>query len=171
MAGRDGLEPPTSSSRGKRSAAELPAYGGEARDRTENRWNQNPLLCQLSYLPTWHKPWIPAADLNRALLITKQVRRHLRLQGTEPIPGLEPGFLNYKSSASPPTLDRRKQRRRLTIGRTRAEAQVRDSNPHFRQLGAARRLRSGNLDVGNVALCQLSYGRKLMERSPGVQPG
>jgi hypothetical protein len=26
--------------------------------------------------------WIPAADLNRALLITKQVRRHLRLQGT-----------------------------------------------------------------------------------------
>ena len=39
--------------------------------------------------------WIPAADLNRALLITKQVRRHLRLQGMEPIPGLEPGFLNY----------------------------------------------------------------------------
>ena len=32
--------------------------------------------------------WIPAADLNRALLITKQVRRHLRLQGTtlEPRP-------------------------------------------------------------------------------------
>ena len=52
MAGRDGVEPPTSSSRGKRSAAELPAYGGEARGRTENRWNQNPLLCQLSYLPT-----------------------------------------------------------------------------------------------------------------------
>ena len=26
--------------------------------------------------------WIPAADLNRALLITKQVRRHLRLRGT-----------------------------------------------------------------------------------------
>ncbi len=26
--------------------------GGEARDRTGNRWNQNPLLCQLSYLPT-----------------------------------------------------------------------------------------------------------------------
>ena len=118
-----------------------------------------------------HEPWIPAADLNRALLITKQVRRHLRLQGMEPIPGLDPGFLNYKSSASPPTLGRRKQRRRPTVRRARAEAQVRDSNPHFRQLGAARRLRSGNLDVGNIALCQLSYGRKLMERSPGVQPG
>ena len=35
----------------------------------------------LSYTGTLTN-WIPAADLNRALLITKQVRRHLRLQGT-----------------------------------------------------------------------------------------
>jgi hypothetical protein len=31
---------------------DLSRNGGEARNRTENRWNQNPLLCQLSYLPT-----------------------------------------------------------------------------------------------------------------------
>ena len=45
--------------------------------------------------------WSLAADLNRALLLTKQARRHLRLQGTlmERNPGVQPGWLVWKTSA------------------------------------------------------------------------
>ena len=47
--------------------------------------------------------WSLAADLNRALLLTKQASRHLRLQGTlmvmERNPGIQPGWLVWKTSA------------------------------------------------------------------------
>src|ERR1019366_6284530 len=52
--------------------------------------------------------WIPAADLNRALLITKQVRRHLRLRGTHWSLVPESNWvLRYKSCASTAMLTRR----------------------------------------------------------------
>ena len=97
------------------------------------------------------KTWIPAADLNRALLSTKQVRRPLRLQGMEPIPGLEPGFLDYKSSTSPPTLDRLKTSPASYHQTNQNRSPGAGSSPHLRQLGAGYRTRT---DVDRLAACR-----------------
>ncbi len=43
--------------------------------------------------------WSFAADLNRAFLITKQVCRHLHLRSMERSPGVQPGWLVWKTRA------------------------------------------------------------------------
>ena len=145
--------------------------GPGSRSRTSGRSIIGRVLCHLSF--SWMEPadgiepssvayhatarplsytgtrtnWIPAADLNRALLITKQVRRHLRLRGTRWSLVPESNWVPRDTNPA--------HRRQCLRGGHRLE-RVRGIEPRLPgwQPGAQ----------------PMSHTRERMERSTGVQP-
>ena len=84
---------------------DLSRNGGEARNRTENRWNQNPLLCQLSYLPT--NNGVTGGNRTHVGCSTDIRLNHSATATLVPGVGIEPTFAAFQTAANPSQLSRR----------------------------------------------------------------